>query len=75
MEQYNTDDGSSFLIIPERAVRNAALYMGDEDNSFTLVLDKVQAYKDAEMTPLILMNPKDHNVYVVAIETYGKKLN
>lgn len=73
--QRNMSNNTSFVVIPEQAVRSAAAYMGDEDNSFTLVLEKVEAYKNAEMTPIILMNADDYNVYVVAIETYNKKLH
>jgi hypothetical protein len=64
-----------YVIVPEESIRSAARYMGDEDNSFTLVLEKVEAFRNADMTPLVLMNTYDYSVYVVAIETYNKKLH
>jgi hypothetical protein len=52
-----------------------AQHMNDVDNSFTAVLSKVEAFKNAEMTPLILMNTTNYDVYVIAAETYNKKLH
>jgi hypothetical protein len=66
---------SALIVIPEEAVRQAASYIGTDENSFTEVLDRVSVYKEADMTPVILMNPIDMSVYVVALETYNKKLN
>ena len=76
---YDMTSNTSFIIVPEYSVRSAceymAQYMNDVDNSFTLVLGRVEAFKNAEMTPLILMDPTNYNVYVVAAETYNKKLH
>lgn len=65
----------ALIVIPEAAVRQAASLIGNTENSFTVVLDKVSVYKEADMTPLILMDPIDMSVYVVALETYNKKLH
>ena len=65
----------ALIVIPETAVRQAASLIGNTENSFTVVLDKVSVYKEADMTPLILMEPIDMSVYVVALETYNKKLH
>jgi len=62
-------------VIPEEAVYSAAYYMGGEENNFTKILDKVKAFKEAEMTPIILMDRYDATVYVVAAETFQKKLH
>ena len=51
------------------------MFVGTTDSSFAKVLDKVSIYRKAEMTPIILMDPVDLNVYVVALETYNKKLH
>jgi hypothetical protein len=65
----------TLIVIPEEAVRQAASYIGTGENSFTEVLDKVSVYREAEMTPVILMDPIDMSVYVIALETYNKKLH
>jgi hypothetical protein len=66
---------SSLIVVPEHAVKSAAMFVGTTDSSFAKVLDKVSIYRKAEMTPIILMDPVDLNVYVVALETYNKKLH
>ena len=68
-------DDSSLIVVPEHAVKSAAVFVGTPDSSFVKVLDKVSAFRKAEMTPIILMDPIDLNVYVVALETYNKKLH
>jgi hypothetical protein len=76
---YDMTSNTSFVIVPEYSVRSASEYMAqhmnDVDNSFTAVLSKVEAFKNAEMTPLILMNTTNYDVYVIAAETYNKKLH
>lgn len=68
-----------FVRIPEHAIENAAAMMeqldGGVENSFTSILSKIAVFKQAEMTPLILMDPTNYTVYVVSEETFGKKLH
>lgn len=69
-----------FVRIPEHAIENAAAMMEQIDgtgveNSFTSILSKIAIFKQAEMTPLILMDPTNYVVYVVSEETFGKKLH
>lgn len=65
--------------IPEHAIENAAAMMeqldGGLENSFTSILNKIAIFKEAEMTPLILMDPESYTVYVVSEETFQKKLH
>jgi hypothetical protein len=48
---------------------------GETENSFTSILNKIAVFKEAEMTPVILMDPTNYTVYVVSEETLGKKLH
>jgi hypothetical protein len=68
-----------FVRIPEHAIENAAAMMeqldGGQENSFTSILNKIAVFKQAEMTPLVLMDPANYTVYVVSEETFMKKLH
>lgn len=68
-----------FVRIPEHAIEKAAAMMeqlGEPDeNSFTSIMSKIAVFKEAEMTPIVLMDPSSYAVYVVAEETFMKKLN
>ena len=65
--------------IPEHAIESAASMMQQIDdspeNSFTVIMEKMAAFRQADMTPVVLMDPIDYNVYVVAEETFMKKLH
>lgn len=68
-----------YIVIPENAIEEAAYMMqyahGSSDNSFTDIMGKMDVYKKAEMTPIVLMDPADYTVYVVAKETFMQKLH
>ena len=68
-----------FVRIPEHAIVDAASMMeqidGERENSFTSILNKIAVFKQAEMTPVVLMDPANYTVYVVSEETFMKKLH
>lgn len=68
-----------FVRIPEQAIEQAADMMAQvddsPDNSFTSILNKIAVFKNADMTPVVLMDPASYTVYVVAEETFMKKLH
>ncbi len=69
---------SSYKVIPEHimeASAEMALEMGESDNSFSRMLLAAKEFKDADMTPIFLLDMKKMDVFVVARETFGKKLN
>lgn len=45
------------------------------DNNFKIILSKIDIFKQAEMTPMVLMNMDNYAVFVVAEETFMKKLH
>lgn len=68
--------------IPQDAVSSAAdmmrqLYADqpDYENTFEKIIAKIEKFKEAELTPMVLMDPTDGYVYVVAEETFMKKLH
>lgn len=71
-------DMSSYKIIPEHimeASAETALEMGESDNSFSRMLVAALEFKRADMTPIFLLDTKNMDVFVVARETFGKKLH
>jgi hypothetical protein len=63
------------ITIPEEVVAEAASSFGEEDNNFRRMWEAGQEYKLAGMTPIYLLDQERMDLYVVAAETYGKKLN
>lgn len=67
--------------IPEETIKQAAEKMGElyptdsDNNSFVNIIKKIDLYKEAELTPLILIDPRNYAVVVVAEETFMKKLH
>ena len=68
------NSNNDLFIVREEAIRSAAALFGEADNNFTPIIKKVDIFREAEMTPVILMD-KDYTIYVVAAETYMKKLH
>lgn len=65
-----------YVIIDESYVRYASEQYGEDDkNMFLKILKTAQVYKDAEMTPVFLLDPITMAIYVVAQETFGKLLH
>ena len=69
------DDNTLYTPIPEEVVEQAATICDEEDNSFRRVWNAGQGFKSAGMTPLYLLNNEEMMLFVVAAETFGKKLN
>jgi hypothetical protein len=68
----------SYKVIPEHimeASAETAIQMGESDNSFSRMLLAAKEFKEANMTPIFLLDAKNMDVFVVAKETFGKKLN
>lgn len=71
-------DMSSYKVIPEHIMQASAetlIGSGESDNSFSRMLLLAEEYKKAEMTPMFVLDAKNMDVYVVAKETFGKKLH
>jgi hypothetical protein len=66
----------SCIVVAESTIKEmSALMPPDEDNYFNQVLEKVEIYKKAEMTPVIILDPIEQMFYVITKETFGKKLH
>lgn len=68
----------SYKIIPEHIMEASAadvVEMGESDNTFSRMLVAAKEFKDANMTPIFLLDVKTMDVFVVAKETFGKKLH
>lgn len=59
-----------YRIISEEMIEHA-----NTENDFTKLLEDVQTFRKAELTPLILLNLLTMELFVVALETFGRKLH
>ena len=69
---------SSYKVIPEHAMEASAelaMQLGESDNSFSRMLLVAQEFKEAEMTPMFILDVRNMNVICVARETFGKRLH
>ena len=71
-----SEKGEYYFVVSEEMVRHGAnVCSDDERNSFTRILEEAQIYKDAEMTPIFILDQNFKNLKVVAVETFMKKLH
>jgi hypothetical protein len=67
-----------FKIIPEHIIKESA-FLAQEfegaNNSFMRLLKAAEEFKQANLTPVFLVDTINMNVKVVAKETYNKKLH
>lgn len=62
--------------IPESIVREAVQYIPeDETSGMRTVLIAADEFKAANMTPIFILDKYTMSIYVVAEETFGKKLH
>jgi hypothetical protein len=62
--------------VSEEVMREAVQYIPeDEESGIRTVLKAADEYKAANMTPIFIMDRYNMSVYVVAKETFGKKLH
>jgi len=62
--------------IPEDVLRQAVDYIPeDEESGIRIVLEAAEDFKAANMTPIFIMDRYTMSIYVVAKETFGKKLH
>ena len=67
-----------YKIVPEKVIKESAEMatdLGESDNSFSHLLLKAEEFKQANMTPMFLLDPYRMDVLCVARETFGKKLH
>lgn len=67
-----------FKVIPEHIIKESAFLAHEfegANNSFIRLLKAAEEYKQANMTPVFLVNTINMDVKVVAKETYNKKLH
>jgi len=67
-----------YKIIPEKVIKESAEIandLGESDNSFSHLLLTAEEFKQANMTPMFLLDPYRMDVLCVARETFGKKLH
>ncbi len=62
--------------VSEEVMREAVQFIPeDEESGIRTVLKAADEYKAANMTPIFIMDRYTMSVYVVAKETFGKKLH
>lgn len=67
---------SNMIEVSEEVMREAVQYIPeDEESGIRTVLKAADEYKAANMTPIFIMDRYSMSVYVVAKETFGKKLH
>lgn len=67
---------SNIIQIPESTIREALQYIPEnEESGMRTVLKAGEEYKAANMTPVFIMDKYNMSIYVVAAETFGKKLH
>lgn len=57
-----------FQIIPEKKIKEAAKLIGDEENTFKKVLIIGKDFKDANLTPMYLLNHITQEIFVTSKE-------
>jgi hypothetical protein len=66
----------NMIQIPEDVLRQAVDYIPeDEESGIRIVLEAANDFKAANMTPIFIMDRYTMSIYVVAKETFGKKLH
>ena len=66
----------SYVVIPETVIKEAADAMVDDpQNNFVKVWNAGQEFKAAGLTPIYLLNEIYMDLFVIAKETYKKKLH
>ena len=69
-------ESEAYAIVPESIVKEAADFLNDDpDNNFLKVYNAGQEFKSAGLTPIYLLDESYMKLFVVAKETYKKKLN
>lgn len=71
-------DAPSYTVIPRNIMEASAataIELGESDNSFTRMLMVAEEFIDAGLTPMFLLDAENMDVFVVAKETYNKKLH
>ena len=67
---------NNMVQIPEKTIREAVKYIpADEESGMRTVLKAADEYKAANMTPIFILDKYSMSIYVVAEETFGKKLH
>lgn len=67
---------SRFLLVPEKTIIEASNEMIDEpDNAFKRALKDAQIYRNANLTPIFLLDQKNMILSTSAEEIWGKKLH
>ena len=62
--------------VDEKIIKEAVQYIPDnEESGMRTVLVAADEYKAANMTPIFIMDKRSMSIYVVAKETFGKKLH
>lgn len=62
--------------IPEEIVKRAADHCKDDDqNNFLRIWNTGQEFRSAGLTPIYFLDQEHMDLFVIAEETFGKKLN
>lgn len=67
-----------FKVIPEHIIKESAFLAHEfegANNSFTRLLKAAEEFKQANMSPIFLLDTLSMDVKVIAKETYNKKLH
>ena len=65
----------SYVIVPEDIIEQAASAFNGEENNFSRLLLTADEFRDAELTPMFILNNRTMELLVVCKETFNKKLN
>lgn len=67
---------NNMVQVSEDVIRTAVKYIPeDEESGMRTVLLAADEYKAANMTPIFILDRSNMSIYVVAEETFGKKLH
>lgn len=73
---FNPPKLDTYLVVPESKVQEAAdELLDDPTNSFARLLKAGAEFKEAGLTPIYLLEKDVMDLYVIAKETFGKKLH
>lgn len=64
--------GTMFEVIPEERIKVAADVLAGEENNFAVLLECGKQFKQANLTPIYILNTKTADVYVTSMERMQK---
>lgn len=72
------EEGKYYLLVPEEVLRESAAVMaeaGEANNTYQRMLESVQIYKEAELTPVVLYDVHTSSLICIVKELQNKLLH